>query len=190
MSRRKHQLDQCPIHGVNRKRDTCRACNAIYMRDYLRRQRLRDPAVGLIDRARDRARQQGLRFSLRRVDIAIPKVCPVLGTAIVAGPSRASGSPSLDRVRPDLGYVPENVRVISDRANRMKSDRDLTALKRLAEDGPAASRDEYTLIVRYLERETLLAEVRRKAGLGGRHGAEWAKIASFLDRRFQHGPGI
>jgi hypothetical protein len=40
------------------------------------------------------------------------------------------------------------------------------------------------MIATYLEREQLLHEVRAKALQGGRAGAEWTKIASFLDRVF------
>jgi hypothetical protein len=40
-----------------------------------------------------------------------------------------SCSPSLDRIVPELGYVKGNVRVISDRANRIKRDATLEELR-------------------------------------------------------------
>jgi hypothetical protein len=91
----------------------------------------------------------------------------------------------LDRIVPERGYVPGNVRVISDRANRLKGGRNLDHLRRLAEHGAAHVRDEYRMIVTYVEREQLLDEVRSKASQGGRAGEEWAKIATFLDRAFR-----
>jgi hypothetical protein len=77
------------------------------------------------------------------------------------------------------------VRVISDRANRLKGGRKLHELRRLAEVGPLELRDEYRMVVAYVEREKLLEEVRAKAQQGGRAGQEWAKIAEFLDRVFR-----
>jgi hypothetical protein len=74
--------------------------------------------------------------------------------------------------------------VISDRANRLKGSRSLGELRNLAEAGPTELRAEYRMVVSYLEREQLLQEVRAKALQGGRAGAEWAKIAAFLDRVF------
>ena len=98
---------------------------------------------------------------------------------------RSACSPSLDRIVPDRGYVPGNVRVVSDRANRLKGDRNLEELRRLAECGPENLRDEYRKIATYVEREQLLGEVREKAAQGGRAGEEWAKIAAFLDHVFR-----
>lgn len=41
-------------------------------------------------------------------------------------------SPSLDRIRGDLGYVPGNIIVISNRANRIKSDASIRELRDIA----------------------------------------------------------
>jgi len=46
---------------------------------------------------------------------------------------RTDGSATLDRVLPDLGYVPGNVIVISFRANRIKNDATLDELRLLVE---------------------------------------------------------
>jgi hypothetical protein len=98
---------------------------------------------------------------------------------------RSACSPSLDRIIPERGYVPGNVRVVSDRANRLKGKRSLEELRRLARCGPPDLRDEYEMIATYVEREQLLDEVRAKAQQGGRAGEEWAKVAAFLDRVFR-----
>jgi hypothetical protein len=176
---------RCSRHGKPTKRDTCRECNAAYMRAYLRRRRHDVPARPLWERARKRARDRGLPFALAKDSIIIPRTCPALGLAIELRGSRSPCSPSLDRIIPERGYVPGNIRVISDRANRLKGGRSLHELRRLAEMGPFHLRDEYRMVATYVEREQLLEEIRTKARQGGRAGQEWAKIATFLDRVFR-----
>lgn len=100
---------------------------------------------------------------------------------------RYAGSPSLDRISPELGYVPGNVRVISDKANRLKGSRNLTELRARAIAGPPEWREDYRKIAAYVDREQLLQEVWRKAAQPGRSGQEWEKIARFLDRIFSRG---
>ena len=72
-----------------------------------------------------RATQKGIVFDLDVEDIPeIPLMCPVLGIEIKANKISAplDSSPSLDRINPNLGYVKGNVRIISNRANRIKAD--------------------------------------------------------------------
>jgi hypothetical protein len=65
-------------------------------------------------------------------DIAIPDHCPILGMKLERGlDGGLDNSPSLDRIIPALGYVPGNVRVISNRANRIKSDSTPEELSRI-----------------------------------------------------------
>lgn len=71
--------------------------------------------------ARKRAQRTGLPFSIEPSDIVIPQVCPVLGIKLVVASDRES-APSLDRIIPQRGYTKANIRVISFRANRLKSD--------------------------------------------------------------------
>jgi hypothetical protein len=78
--------------------------------------------------ARKRARQFGVPLRIKPTDITIPNQCPVLGIPLVAGGERDS-APSLDRLIPSNGYVPGNVRVISFRANRIKSDATASELR-------------------------------------------------------------
>lgn len=88
-----------------------------------RRQHAEDPRTRLLQLASQRARKVGLPFALVKSDIAIPEKCPVLGIPLEVGKNKpGNASPSLDRIRGDLGYVRENVRVISYRANRIRND--------------------------------------------------------------------
>ncbi len=94
------------------------------------RYRVRHPyrarvAVAL-NSARTRARNHGIPFALTASDLPpVPDRCPVLGIPLVLwGNTHKSrdSSPSLDRIIPELGYVPGNVAWISTRANILKRD--------------------------------------------------------------------
>lgn len=74
-----------------------------------------------------RAKAKGLPYGLNRATLPpVPTACPILGITLVRGVgvgNKTDASPTLDRrIRPDLGYVPGNIRWISHRANRLRSD--------------------------------------------------------------------
>jgi hypothetical protein len=100
--------------------------------------RMADPVAYLLKSAKRRAEQEGIPFHLTPADIRIPHVCPVLGITLAFNTgSIASSSPSIDRVVPHLGYVPGNIRVISARANRIKTNAtpdELLAVARYAKE--------------------------------------------------------
>ena len=70
-----------------------------------------------------RAKKTGLPFDIAESDIVVPKYCPILGIELHIGTrDNRDASPSLDRLKPELGYVRGNIHVISNRANRLKTD--------------------------------------------------------------------
>jgi hypothetical protein len=73
--------------------------------------------------AKSRSKRVGLPFDLTVYDLApLPSKCPVLGLWLVYNNRRVGpDSPSLDRLVPSRGYVRGNVRVISQRANALRS---------------------------------------------------------------------
>ena len=129
-------------------------CNAAYMRGYLKRRRIARPVAAMVERARSRARRRGIHFELAVADIEMPSRCPVLGIPLRLQGVRSAQSPSLDRLDPGRGYVRGNVRVISDRANRLKGDRSLHQVRELASRARQELRADYRLIADYLARET------------------------------------
>ena len=177
----------CAEHGRPLNRATCLDCNAAYMKDYMRRRRLELPSQPLHERARKRARQQGLEFSISRQHIIVPSECPVLGIPILIGGPRSEHSPSLDRIDPARGYVPGNIRVISDKANRLKGKRDLAHLMQLAEHGSVELRDDYRKVADYVRREELLRSIRGRAFGRGAAAAELRRLVPELDRIFSIG---
>lgn len=72
--------------------------------------------------AKERSAKQGISFTIKVEDIIIPDVCPILKIPLfVQGGKVGPNSPSLDRIIPDKGYIPENIQVISYLANTMKN---------------------------------------------------------------------
>jgi hypothetical protein len=88
--------------------------------------------------AKSRANREKLPFDIAVNDIQIPERCPILpwiklssGSTLVGGKGKVGdSSPSLDRIIPELGYVKDNIRVISFRANTIKSNRSMEELER------------------------------------------------------------
>ncbi len=87
--------------------------------------------------AKSRAANKGMEFTIGRADIRIPEKCPVLGIPMMVGTRHIKdGSPSLDRIDNSRGYTPDNICVISYRANALKRD---------------AALEEVRAVVRYME---------------------------------------
>jgi hypothetical protein len=79
--------------------------------------------------AKNRAKRLGKVFSISVEDVRVEwekalvsGVCPYLGIRLVFEGPRQDGSPSLDRIDPNLGYEPGNIAVVSFRANVVKND--------------------------------------------------------------------
>lgn len=90
--------------------------------------------------ARSRAGKLGLPCDLHVSDLEVPEMCPVLGIPLGwGGDCPRDNRISLDRVIPEMGYVPGNVRVISWRANTLKNNATVEETRRL---------------LAYMERET------------------------------------
>jgi DNA polymerase-1 len=85
--------------------------------------------------ARARAKKSGIPFDLTEDDFDIPVFCPALGLKLeraVTGKGANWNAPSLDRIKPELGYVKGNVIVVSYKANTMKNSGSADDLRKLA----------------------------------------------------------
>lgn len=89
----------------------------------------------LLFAARTRARKNGLPFNLSFEDLPFEPTCAVTGQPIAwsASTPYAPDSPSLDRIIPAYGYVPENVRVVRRQINLLMSAADPADRLRIAE---------------------------------------------------------
>lgn len=86
--------------------------------------------------AKQRAKEKNLEFTITFDDIKIPSTCPLLGIPIICGKGKGSlspNSPSLDRIDSTRGYTPDNIWVISFKANTAKSNLTIIELKMLVE---------------------------------------------------------
>jgi hypothetical protein len=88
----------------------------------------------LLSAARYRATERGMEFTITKEDIVIPDKCPLLGIDIIPKAKDRRHSPSLDRIDSTKGYTPDNIWVVSSRANTLKNDASLQELQTLVEN--------------------------------------------------------
>lgn len=138
-------MNICPKHKIRKKREPagklrCKLCNIEKSDEYLRsnpgyprKMYLRNRASVMLRHAKERAEKKGIEFSISLEDIKIPRFCPVLGIRLVSGKGKKrNSSPTLDRIQPNLGYIKGNVIVISDLANRIKSNATVEEIEAVA----------------------------------------------------------
>ena len=130
----KKRIDFSPGQYRLRGWKICKRCAADYQNDWRannperswdtkRKYLLRNPKRSMAYQAKLRSTTQEVPFNITEHDFEIPEYCPVLDIELNPSSGRATdSSPSLDRIIPELGYVPKNIRVVSWRANRIKAD--------------------------------------------------------------------
>ena len=88
----------------------------------------------LLHDAKKRAKEKGLECTIVESDIEIVDHCPILDVELRPNTGVfGHDSHSLDRVDSSLGYIPGNVRVISWRANFLKSNLNVEQVEKLLE---------------------------------------------------------
>lgn len=82
---------------------------------------------------RTRSNKTGVECTVTAKDLILPDYCPVLGIKLATNTNKramkAYDSPSIDRFDNTKGYIPGNIRVISNRANILKRDATLEEMK-------------------------------------------------------------
>ncbi len=134
----------CPKGHFERyvKKNDCRVCSQKRSQNERRKvghaaaekaHRRARPHSVLVREAKIRATARSLPFDLNSRDLVVPTHCPALGIPLSVGDGKLhDGSPTLDRLRPELGYVRGNVNVISHRANRIKNNATPAELRAVA----------------------------------------------------------
>lgn len=104
--------------------------NARRVRELNKQFAKRSPEKMLWYDAGKRARRKGIPFTISCADIIIPGHCPVLGIPLRRSEKHPTDfSPTIDEIIRGRGYTPDNIAVISYRANRLKNDGTLDELK-------------------------------------------------------------
>lgn len=94
-----------------------------------------DRRYNMFHNAQHRAKKKGIPFSITIDDIIIPETCPLLGIPLISTNDKSDPrNPSLDQKVPGKGYTPDNIWVISSRANALKWDASLQELELLVEN--------------------------------------------------------
>lgn len=88
--------------------------------------------------AKYRAKKNQIPFNIKVEDITTPTHCPILGIELDYSGTKTGklanyNAASLDRIIPELGYVKNNVIVISWRANKIKADSTIDELCKIAD---------------------------------------------------------
>lgn len=94
--------------------------------------RLKEPVKNLLRQVRSRCKRIGREFDLVEAGIEVPAMCPVLGMPLIWSGKITDNTPSLDRINNNRGYTHDNVQIISNKANRMKTDATPEELKAFA----------------------------------------------------------
>ncbi len=118
------------FEGDGRQKRFCqKSCRIAYHNskwfEYGEASRKKNPCRQMLRSAKHRAKRDNLPFDLELSDLVMPDVCPILGITLASNAGNggvAHGSPSLDKVVPELGYVKGNVQIVSNLANLVKSD--------------------------------------------------------------------
>jgi hypothetical protein len=118
----------------------CQKCMNKAVRKHNQKDPIKSQVRQMLYAAERRALKKGLNFDINfdYVRLLVVSDCPVLGMPLQWSCDRGdsplclSGSPSLDRIDPQKGYVKGNVWIISHRANMIKSNATHEELKLVA----------------------------------------------------------
>lgn len=119
-----HRHSGCP-NGYN---TVCKDCRKISSKATYSNQ---TEEYKMLHRCKSRAKLKNLPFDLEEGDFNIPVYCPILQELLIQGdPDWAA---SVDRLVPSKGYVKGNIQIISNKANRIKSNASLHELEALVD---------------------------------------------------------
>ena len=116
------------------------SCGCVKLSDFIKRITIHgksDSIEWLMAKwAKQRAKKRGTPFSISYKDIVIPDKCPFLGIPLHRNKLKENrdSSPSLDCIESSKGYVQGNIRVISHKANTMKSNSTLEEFEMMAKN--------------------------------------------------------
>ena len=125
-------FDKTRKTSIERK-TTCKNCSIkIRQTEKLNRDWKFDAKKVLYNNAKQRAKKSNMEFSIKQEDIDIPDSCPVFGFPLKRENRETwMCAPSIDRINNSIGYVKENIIIVSRRANILKKDATIDELEQL-----------------------------------------------------------
>ena len=119
------------------KHQICRGCNKEKARRSYRNNKSstverykKNPDKKMYQNIKAKAKLKNIPFNLDEEDIKIPTLCPVLGIPLIPF-SNSDNSPTVDKYIPQLGYIKENINIISRKANLIKTNATKEDIKKL-----------------------------------------------------------
>jgi hypothetical protein len=111
----------------------CKPCRAEWTKKYDRA----EPHKKIFLRKKHKAKERGIEFSLKLEDVVFPTHCPALGVELSyvqrgGNPGSRPNTASFDRIDPSKGYIPGNVIIVSELANRIKTNATVEQIERVA----------------------------------------------------------
>ena len=118
-------LEEFGDNGRNRMCKQCVTKSSEYQKEHAKKY----PNRALFKRVKATAKRKGIEFSLELKYIKIPKKCPILD--IPLDKRDRNHTPSIDRIDNKIGYIKENIKIISFKANNLKSNATIEQLKKI-----------------------------------------------------------
>ena len=104
------------------------------IKEYRQRFITNNTPMYLLRCSKNRAKMKGIEHTLKVEDINIPTHCPVLGIPIShqkTGGMPHTNSATIDRIDNSKGYTPDNIIIVSRRANVLKNDATIEELRKI-----------------------------------------------------------
>lgn len=99
---------------------------------YKKKLNRQNPLSIILQQAKRRAKLKNVPFDIMVDDIEVPEFCPVLGSRLTVNEGHAKdNSMTIDRIVPELGYVKNNVAIISFKANTIKNNGSIEDLEKV-----------------------------------------------------------
>lgn len=121
---------------LSAQRAEYREKNRELIRENARKYYKEKPECFVLHNIKTRAKKNGVPFDLVAEDLLAPEFCPVLGMRLERSSNPNGGvtdcAPTVDRLIPELGYVRDNIIIVSHKANRIKNDSTIEELEAVA----------------------------------------------------------
>jgi len=118
----KKEYDRAHYAANREKKAEYQAANREKVAEGKRQRHAANPEKRALTGARNRARKLGLPFDLVEADLIAPKLCMYCDQPMSRETGNMNTTPSVDRIKPELGYVKANIAIICGRCNRLKQD--------------------------------------------------------------------